>query len=79
MDKKERDYLNMMCLIHLYADVQEYAYYDLDEEDKKRLFERIEERKELVKEIDDEVLKKIVNDMLEEIDNHIKRKGGEMI
>ena len=39
----------------------------------------MEERKELDKEIDDEVLKKIVNDMLEEIDNHIKRKGGEMI
>ena len=69
----------MMCLIHLYADVQEYAYYDLDESDKERLLERTEERRELSKEIDDEILTKLVNDMFREIDVKIKRKGGEMI
>lgn len=79
MDKKEKDYLNMMCLIHLYADVQEYAYYDLGTEDRERLFERIEERKELAKEINDDVMVRVVNSMFEEIDNHINRKGGEII
>ena len=78
-DKDYKEYLNMMCLVHIYADVQEFAYCGMVEEEEIKLRERLADRKELIKEIENEALKRVAESMLEEIDGHMKTSGGARI